>query len=142
MLKSIKFNAKEKYKILFKEIKVMSFILVFSNLLYIEIKPSNEEKSINQLVETIKQQLTKIEEKTEQKKKEEEANSKASETDNKSKKTNKFWDSFIGLMGIFLKIMELPIILLEKSFSFISEAAIKIQSIMSTFRSMISSLIS
>ena len=127
MLKSTKWSAKK-----IGELKTISFTLIFFSLFHAEDIVSKEEKRLDELVKTLKEGLAEIEKTVKDKKgndKESQVKPQALQADN-DKKTNKIWES----LTIFLKVVELPIILLEGLFYSISEIAKHIYETISTAR--------
>jgi hypothetical protein len=134
MLKPISWDAKKRYGALsgqidnWKALKVISFVLISFSSFHSAVTLSPEEQRV---VELMRKQET-------NRRDEQNLQVVRFEREDKDKHTSKTWElsaSLINMGIIFIKIAEIPIILLENLSRFVSEIARHIQIIMSGFRS-------
>lgn len=135
MLKSTKWSAKKEFKDI-SQLKTIFVVLMFFGIFYAEEKFSKEEKRLDELVKTVKEGLAEIEKTVKDKKRDDKEIQVKPQVPQieKKEKISKAWEFFTGMTTIFLKIVELPIILLESLFYIISEISINIRDVMSKIR--------
>jgi hypothetical protein len=135
MLKSTKWSAKKEFKDI-SQLKTIFVVLMFFGIFYAEEKFSKEEKRLDELVKTVKEGLAEIEKTVKDKKRDDKEIQVKPQVPQieKNEKISKAWEFFTGMTTIFLKIVELPIILLESLFYIISEISINIRDVMSKIR--------
>ena len=135
MLKSTKWSAKKEFKDI-SQLKTIFVVLMFFGIFHAEEKFSKEEKRLDELVKTVKEGLAEIEKTVKDKKKDDKEIQVKPQVPQieKNEKISKAWEFFTGMTAIFLKIVELPIILLESLFYIISEISINIRDVMSKIR--------